>query len=181
MTQKHKVFLSYHHANDQRYKDEFIRLFHGIMVDYSVRTGDISAGASTDATRDRIRRDYLHDSTVTVVLIGMQTWQRKHVDWGIGASIRRTAANPRSGLLGILLPSYPGYSNNKYDPQTIPPRLAKNLSAVDPFAKVYLWTPDASVTQARIHDAFQRRDRQPDPDDSYPSFANNRSGERWVD
>jgi hypothetical protein len=181
MTQKHKVFISYHHANDQHYKDEFVRLFQDVMVDWSVRSGDIPTGASTEATRDRIRTDYLRDSTVTVVLVGTQTWQRKHIDWEIGASIRRTNASPRSGLLGILLPTYPGYSNKKYNAHTIPPRLANNVSAADPFAKIYLWTSDASAMQARIHEAFQRRDRQPDPDNSHASFANNRSGERWVD
>jgi hypothetical protein len=181
MTQNHKVFICYHHANDQFYKDEFVRLFRNIMVDWSVRSGDIPTGTSTDAIRDQIRRNYLRESTVTVVLIGTQTWQRKHVDWEIGASLRRTAASSRSGLVGILLPTYPGYSTNKYDPYTIPPRLAKNLSPADPFSQIFLWTTDPSTMQTRIHAAFQRRDRQPDPDNSYPSFANNRSGVRWTD
>ena len=65
---------------------------------------------------------------MTVVLIGAETWKRKHVDWEIGASIRETEHNPRSGLLGILLPTYPrphGEPNN-YFPNTIPPRLYDN-------------------------------------------------------
>lgn len=30
MTQRHKVFVSYHHANDQYYRDEFEQLFTNI-------------------------------------------------------------------------------------------------------------------------------------------------------
>ena len=66
---------------------------------------------------------YLKDSTVTVVLIGEETWKRKHVDWEIGSSLRQTQNNSRSGLLGIILPTYPRESVKKYNPYTIPPRL----------------------------------------------------------
>ena len=46
---------------------------------------------------------------MTIVLIGPCTWQRKHVDWEIGASLRKTRKNSRCGLLGILLPNHPDY------------------------------------------------------------------------
>ena len=40
---RHRVFISYHHANDQRYKNELVRfgLENEIFVDWSVDTGDI--------------------------------------------------------------------------------------------------------------------------------------------
>ena len=39
----HKVFISYHHENDQEYKDWLVELgkLNGIFVDRSVDTGDI--------------------------------------------------------------------------------------------------------------------------------------------
>ena len=39
----HKVFISYHHKNDQLYKDELIRLGErfGVFIDESVGDGDI--------------------------------------------------------------------------------------------------------------------------------------------
>lgn len=39
----HRVFISYHHANDQWYKEELIRWGeqHGIFIDDSVHAGDI--------------------------------------------------------------------------------------------------------------------------------------------
>ena len=118
---RHKVFVSYHHDNDQEYRDLFEGLFsdiHDIIVSQSVQIGDIDQNLKTDTIRQKIRDEYLRDSTVTVVLIGAETWKRKHVDWEIGASIRQTQYSSRSGLLGILLPTYPIYP--KYYPYTIP-------------------------------------------------------------
>ena len=120
MSYRHKVFVSYHHANDQEYRETFERWFsdvYDIMVSKSVEIGEINPNLKTDTIRQKIRDEFLRDSTVTVVLIGAETWKRKHVDWEIGASIRDTKFNPRSGLLGILLPTYPrplGKPHNYY-------------------------------------------------------------------
>lgn len=178
---RHKVFVSYHHANDQAYRDIFEKLFsdiHDVMISRSVQIGDINENLPTETIRQKIRDEYLRESTVTVVLVGSQTWQRKHVDWEIGSSIRNTQYNPRSGLLGILLPTYPHPNGeiSKYDPYTIPPRLHYNIECG--FAKLYSWSQNPSNVQAWIHDAFTRRN-QVLPDNSYQSFKNNRSGTRW--
>lgn len=183
MSNRHKVFVSYHHDNDQEYRDLFEGLFsetHDIMVSKSVQIGDIGSNLKVDTIRQKIRDEYLRDSTVTVVLIGEETWKRKHVDWEIGASIRDTEFNPRSGLLGILLPTYPrpGGDPAKYSRYTIPPRLHDNIEC--DFAKIYNWCEDPDVVQQRIHEAFNRR-KTVIPDNSYPSFGKNCSGERWSE
>lgn len=178
MSQKHKVFISFHSA-DIVYKNEFERLFHStfdVMVTRSVQENDISNNINTETVRQKIRDEYLRDSTVTVVLIGANTWQRKHVDWEISSSIRKTEFNPRSGLFGIILPTHPSYLKNTYNPYIIPPRLYDNLKCG--FAEIYDWSVNPSVIQARIHAAFLRRN-EITPDNSYPSFANNRSGDKW--
>lgn len=181
----HKVFVSYHHALDQAYRDAFERLFsdiHGIMVSKSVQIGDIAPNLKTDTVRQKIRDEYLRDTTVTVVLVGRETWQRKHVDWEIAASIRNTEYNPRSGLLGILLPTYyegvGAPSQGSYRPNTIPPRLYHNVDRG--YAKLYGWSNDPDTVQRRIHVAFQMRDKVI-PDNSYQSFVNNRSGSEWQE
>lgn len=180
MTERHKVFLSYHHGGDRSYKEDFLQRFRHVIVDWSVREGDIPDGLPTDTVRQKIRDEFLRDSTVTIVLVGANTWQRKHVDWEIGSSLRRTEYSSRSGLLGILLPTYPAPALGQYSPYTIPPRLADNLGASTSFAALYHWTTDAVAVQRWIHEAYVRRDRQPDPDNSFPSFATNRSGDRWY-
>lgn len=179
---RHRVFVSYHHANDQYYKDRFETLFAKIydtMESKSVEEGDIDPNLKTETIRQKIRDKNLRDSTVTVVLVGTETWKRKHVDWEIGSSIRQTEYNSRSGLLGILLPTYPGYVNNTYDPGTIPPRLYDNIKRE--YAKIKIWNEDPWTVQSWIHDAFKRRNENPPPDNSRLPFKNNRSGERWSD
>lgn len=178
---RHKVFVSYHHANDQAYREKFETLFahtYDIMVSKSVQIGDIDTGLNADTIRQKIRDEYLRDSTVTVVLIGSHTWQRKHVDWEIGSSIRSTQYNSRSGLLGILLPTYQRTEITKYYPYTIPPRLYKNIECS--FAEIHNWSDNPSHVSKWIHDAFNRRTAIT-PDNSYPNFVNNRTGERWQE
>jgi len=195
VSQRHKVFVSYHHSNDQSYRNQFENLFanhHDILISQSVQIGDINENLPADRIRQIIRDEYLRESTVTVVLIGSETWQRKHVDWEIGASIRNTSHNPRSGLIGILLPSYQAPtqgllqpvtykstandSYHKYDEKTVPPRLVDNVNCR--FAKIYDWSNDPSQVQGWIHDAFLMHNRI-DPDNSFPNFVNNRHGSQW--
>jgi hypothetical protein len=179
---RHKVFVSYHHANDQYYRNKFEELFanqYDIMVSRSVQIGDIDPFLRTETIRQKIRDEYLRDSTVTVVLIGSETWKRKHVDWEIASSIRQTTYSSRSGLIGILLPSYHQQCNveyGKYKKTTIPPRLSDNIDCG--FAKIYDWSNDPYEVQRWIHEAYERRNVIT-PDNSFPSFINNRSGGEW--
>lgn len=176
---RHNVFVSYYHRDDQYYRELFENMFsdyYDIMVSKSVEMGDIDEYLSTERVRQIIRDRYLRDSTVTVVLVGERTWQRKYVDWEIGSSIRKTQNSTRSGLLGILLPTYPSYVTNTYNQYTIPPRLYDNIAC--DFATIHRWSDDPDTVQSWIHDAFVRRNKVT-PDNSYPSFKQNRTGERW--
>lgn len=179
MNNRHKTFISYHHANDEQYKIAFKNIFadiHDIIVPWDVEIGDIDPNQKTDIIKRKIRDEYLRDSTVTVVLIGTQTWQRKHVDWEISSSIRDTQFNPRSGLLGIILPIHPDYNRDKYNPYIIPPRLHYNVKCG--FAKLYDWNTNPYTVQNWIHEAFERRNKV-NSDNSYPLFVNNRTGSQW--
>lgn len=102
-----KVFICYHHANDQYYKDYLVRMSdeHNIFIDRSVDTGDIREDLPDATIRERIRDQYLRDSTVTIALVGLQTKSRKHVDWEIYSSLFDGAVNKKSGVLVINLPS----------------------------------------------------------------------------
>lgn len=178
--QRHKTFVSYHHANDQYYRDKFEKMFadnYDILVSKSVQIGDIDENLSSERVRQKIRDEYLRDSTVTVVLIGSETWKRKHVDWEIAASIRDTQFNPRSGLLGIILPTYPKPRFSKYDSQTIPPRL--NDNEMRGFAEIHEWSENPNEVQRWIHDAFKRRNIVI-PDNSRDTFGKNRNTGVWA-
>ncbi|MEL6536072.1 MAG: TIR domain-containing protein [Bacteroidota bacterium] len=184
MSQRHKTFVSFNHGDEtdpnrgEVWKDRFVEMmteYSQGMVDKSVWDGDIDTNLSTDEIRRRIREDYLADSTVTVVLIGPCTWARKHVDWEISATLRDTQHNPRSGLLGILLPTHSDYNTGYFNPNLIPRRLVENVGSDIDFAKVYDWSDDPNQVQDWIHIAFERRNQEPSP--TYPTkdlFKNNR-------
>ncbi len=53
----------------------------------------------------RVREEILGDSTVTILLLGMETWHQRFVDWEIAASFHETAARSRNGILAMPLPS----------------------------------------------------------------------------
>ena len=103
----HKVFISYHHQNDQDYKNALIEYgsYYAAFIDKSVDTGQISETLTDQAIREKIRDDYLRDSTVTILLVGVETKLRKHVDWEIYSSMFDGVRNKKSGILVINLPS----------------------------------------------------------------------------
>ncbi len=109
----HKVFISYHHDYDQKYKEALIEFGkrYSIFVDRSVDTGDIPDIWTNEQIRRTIRDRYLRDSTVTVVLVGTETRRRKLVDWEIHSSMYDGSVNKRSGIVVINLPGISNYFN----------------------------------------------------------------------
>jgi hypothetical protein len=96
--------VSYHHSSDQGYRNRFENLFaniYDVVISKSVQIGDIDPHLTTESVRQKIRDEYLRDSTVTVVLIGAETWKRKHVDWEIGAKQNITNTPFRQGYTTI--------------------------------------------------------------------------------
>lgn len=177
-----KVFISYHHEGDQEYKDRLVQALSSKAIDRSVSPGDIhDENLPLDEIRRRIRDDHIANATVTIVLIGPCTWQRKHVDWEISASMIDRRNNNRCGLVGLLLPHHPDYwkGPEARNPRLIPPRLWRNIGGSDPFAVIYRW-PRKKVARRvmpKIRRAFQRKDDAPWPDNSLALFAGNHSGD----
>ena len=185
VTDRHKVFLSFHHGLDEDYKISFCELLGASIVDKLVEDGDIDPRLKVDTVRSSIRDKFIADAPVTVVLVGRCTWQRKHVDWEIGSSLRDTRKNSRCGLLGILLPSHPDDGMTTYRNWLIPPRLADNAGTKGSFATIHDWPVPWNERQVRgwIHQAFDRR-WSSTPNNARPQFARNRSGrcaDGWSD
>ena len=103
----HRVFVSYHHKNDQEYKKALVDWAkeNKIFEDYSVALGDIPEEWNDQKVREKIRDEYLRESTVTIVLVGTETKYRKHIDWEIYSSMHDGTKNKKSGIIVILLPS----------------------------------------------------------------------------
>lgn len=95
---KRKIFVSYHHHRDQRYYDAL-----AAMCDDCEFLQDNSLDRRVDSDdpeyqERRIREAYIKGTSVTVVLCGLETYQRKFVDWEIYATLLKEGA-----LIGIQL------------------------------------------------------------------------------
>lgn len=96
----HKTFISYHHANEQDLKNEIIETLGGeYFIDKSVGDGDIDPNNTDETIMNTIRRDFLKDSTVTLVLVGSETSQRPFINSELQASL--WGSNP-NGLLCVV-------------------------------------------------------------------------------
>lgn len=175
--QKHKVFISYFHGNekcegDEIYKIKFENLFQDLFINKSVQKDDINTDNSNEYIKRLIQLNYIEDSSVLVVLVGPNTWSRKHVDWEISAALNKKVGG-YSGLLGICLPNHPDYRKDKYNADIIPPRLVDNLKT--DYAALYDWTEERSKIKKLVDDAFQNRiDKSDLIDNSMLQFGKNK-------
>jgi hypothetical protein len=178
-----KVYVSFQRDADQGDRDRFDALFadrHDVVVlggGPLEEEEEFDEDLKPDAVRQIIREDFLRDSVVTVVLVGASTWKRKHVDWEIGASVRHTQTHPRSGLLGILLPSYMTANKGRLEPHTMPPRLHDNVECK--FAQVHEWSDQASEVKLWLDRAFTDRSNVTS-NNTRVAFGRDRSGRGWA-
>ena len=134
------MFISYHHGGDQQYYDAFSSTFsdrYEVIYDHSLERRVDSE--NTEYVIRRIRENYIHGSSCTIVLVGAETWGRKYVDWEIKATLAAT-----HGLIGVQLPTA------RRDPYNgtviVPDRLADNIHSC--FA---LWLDWSEITASAAH------------------------------
>lgn len=112
---RHRVFISYYHHDDQRYKDYLIKMqefnietmqMQSIFEDFSVHEDEIDdTGLSSEQIRCIIRDEYIKDATVLILLCGENTKKRKHIDWELHAAMYDSPANRQMGIIVINLPT----------------------------------------------------------------------------
>lgn len=155
---RHKCFISYHHY-DQDEVEDFVNKFDeekDIFISRSLGVDmedDIIQSDSTSYVMGQIRKLYLIDSTVTIVMIGKCTWARRYVDWEIKTSLRQGDNYTPNGLIGILLPSMKNTA-------TAPERLSENLLGEkynEGYARWYTYPSRKDSLKNYIEDAFQAR------------------------
>lgn len=155
MVEKHKVFVSYYHKDDEKYRNRFEKLFGDLFISKSVEPGDIDTDVSADYIKRLIQKDYISDASVIIVLVGAKTYCRKHVDWEISAALSEKAGG-YSGLLGLCLPTHPNHKKN-YNQDVVPSRFVDNLKSGSGYANFYDWTEDEQKIKKCIERAFQDR------------------------
>ncbi|MEG1506798.1 MAG: TIR domain-containing protein [Bacilli bacterium] len=148
----HKAFISYHHKDDMEV-NKFIKEYGTSNVFINRIVGDEYGTAinssNPEYTMRVIRENYLSDSSVTIVMIGSETYKRKYVDWEIASTIRNDSTNKRSGLVGIFLPGH-----NKFN-TIIPKRLEDNIKSG--YAKLYEYPLSYFQLGQIIEEAFSNR------------------------
>jgi hypothetical protein len=154
---RHRVFLSYYHYDDQSYRNGFERAFDSIFITKSVQQGDIDTDNNDEYIKQLIQEDFIGGASVVIVLVGPKTKCRKHVDWEISAGLD-VKVGGYSGLMGILLPTFPLTTNGNYYRSDLPRRLDANVNSG--YASLYRWgdvTANVNALTAAIDGAFDRR------------------------
>lgn len=145
---KRKVFISYHHGNDQLFYDHLSKvysdkfdIFHDTSLDRAIQSD------SADYIRWSIRQNNIHGSSCTIVLCGPETHKRKYVDWEIKATLDKN-----HGLIGVWLPTLPLINNGTQKPD----RLQDNINSG--FAKWIQWN---SLTPELLNRTIEAAIAQP--------------------
>lgn len=152
--QKHKVFISFYHHDDQKYKDYIDCYLSQNIINKSVALGEYSSDNSDEYIKRLIREEKISDSSVIVVLVGPNTKNRKHVDWEIYAGLR-ASINGNSGLIGIFLPTMRKAEGGGYYYADMPGRLADNIQPG--YADFYDWDYAVKYFGSIIESAFNSR------------------------
>ena len=148
VAKKPRIFVSYHHGNDQQWYDKFVAVFgqtYDLFMDSSLERKVDSDDC--DYTRRRIREENIAGSSMTIVLCGPETWKRRWVDWEI-----QTTLNKEHALLGIVLPNSMPDPAGRY---IVPDRLLENINSG--YAYWIPWPQSIQELAAAIAEAQNRR------------------------
>ncbi len=153
---KRRVFIS-HYEGDITEVEEFIDSFanqQGVFTPYVLGANDnddFINSTHTDYVMTQIRKKYLKDTTVTIILVGNCTHSRRYIDWEIKSSLTRGEYTP-NGLMGIILPSK---GKNAY----LPPRLEANWNKdhANCYARYWIYPRSTNELGRWIEDAYSAR------------------------
>lgn len=149
---RHKVFIS-HYKGDLKEVDNFVKRFEKVFIPYILGANDnddFINSSNPEYVMTQIRKRYLLDTTVTIVLIGKCTHSRRYIDWELKSSLRQGEYTP-NGVIGILLPSAGGAAH-------LPPRLSDNWNRENNcYARYYAYPSTPEQLAAWIDDANAAR------------------------
>jgi hypothetical protein len=170
-----RVYFAFHYERD------IFRV--NVVRNSNVVLGTTEAGFFDKSEYDEVKRknpdeiarrlrEKMKGTSVTVVLIGRETWQRPWVAW----EIRESIAN-KNGLLGVYIHhvSSLGYA----DPPTPTPRVPSVPASV-PFPLIYWNTRDLRQFAEQVDVAGRRSDTLRAPDRlPFQTFLARKTGKSW--
>jgi MTH538 TIR-like domain (DUF1863) len=169
---KRDVFISSFHANRQEV-DAFIYQWATVEKIFTPKAlgtfdnDDFINSDNPEYVMGEIRRKYLLDSSVTILLVGSCTHSRRYVDWELKSSLRR-GNNVPNGLLAYVLPSAVPPAYGLYGPlgwdqrawPALPERLAANWNYYQQdtcYARYYTVPDTADLLRQNIKSAVWDR------------------------
>ena len=109
--ERHKCYISFK-TEDGAYKKEIQKMQEDGKIEFIDKSLDEAIDSEDpDYIMRKIREDYLSDSSVTIFLIGKHSkeslgWeQQQFIKRELQASLFNGEGNPRSGILGVVLPT----------------------------------------------------------------------------
>lgn len=154
--EKRKVFIS-HYKGDKDEVEEFIKKFaneENVFIPKVLGANDnddFINSTDTDYVMTQIRKKYLDDSTVTIILVGSCAHSRRYVDWELKSSLRQGSYTP-NGVMGIILPSK---GKNAYLPQRLEANWEEGHGNC--YARYWVYPSTAKQLHDWIEDAFSAR------------------------
>jgi hypothetical protein len=169
---KRKVFISSFHA-DQAEVDTFIyrwSTLEGVFTAKALGTfhnDDFIDSDDPEYVMSEIRRKYLSDSSVTILLVGKCTHSRRYVDWELKTTLRRGSYTP-NGLLAYVLPSAMPPDSGVFGPiawdqrawPSLPDRFSANWNYYktdECYARYFVMPTSASELRQHIENAVSDR------------------------
>ena len=155
---KRKVFITFY-KGDRTEVDAFIEKWathEEVFIPKALgvsNNDDFIDSDDPEYVMSQIRRKYLSDSTVTIVLLGKCTHSRRYVDWELKTSLRSGKVYTPNGLIGILLGSRAQIGAH------LPERFQDNWNKENRecYARYYYLPETATQLGSWIEDAYSAR------------------------
>jgi len=158
---KRTVFISYYHG-DQKAVDDFVRDFGSVFIPKIVGIKDGDFDFDSDDPKyimNKIRKDKLDDSTVTIVLVGTCTHSRRYVDWEIKASLQQGQELPN----GLIIIELPNLSNHPILPERASINIKRDTDNNEiGYARYYVYPKSKETLKGWIEDAYNARTSRKD-------------------
>jgi len=103
---KRKIFISFH-QKDRIHVDQLVKDYGHLFTPKVLGANDnddFINSTNTDYIMGQIRKRYLEDSSITIVMMGECTHSRRYVDWEVKSSLVRGDGLP-NGLIGLVVPN----------------------------------------------------------------------------
>ncbi len=123
VTHLNRLYVIYDHEHD----DKYCRKLQSELTSVCVSADALLSDTINKDTAGHLKEIFMKDISVSLVLIGRNTFESPRVDLELYASLLDVDEIPPAGLLGIVLPDCPGFKHSSnWSEQFLPTRFKEN-------------------------------------------------------